>query len=191
VGRLVLAAVITSLLGMASSNSALASCSALIKPSLLSEPLPPSLQPSDAALSEGEPDDSSVIKEPGSCVIPGTVGDSETTCQKEPTLPSLWWAQDQYGGKLLFRWLASPRQANEAHRVDVIVNPQLWSSLGYVDRYKFVTQFGSASSQFGYNSRIFDRRGTCLAAYTCAYDNTGKPSICQTLLPILGRSNLF
>jgi hypothetical protein len=147
--------------------------------------------PSDAALSVGEPDDTILTREPGSCTIPGTVVDSEITCQKEPTLPSLWWAQEQYGGKLLFRWLASPRQTVESRRVDVIVNQQLWSSLGYVDRYKFVTQFGSASSLFGYNSRIFDRRGTCLATYTCTYDGTGQPSVCQALLPVLGRNSLF
>jgi len=173
------------------SHPVLASCDSLIKLSLLTEPLPLSLKPSDALLSAREADNPSVTKEPGSCVIPGTVGDSETTCQKEPTLPSLWWAQDQYGGKLLFQWLASPRQATEPHRVDVVVNQQLWSSLGYVDRYKFATQFGTASSEFGYNSRIFDRRGTCLATYTCAYDTTGKPRICQLLLPIPGRGRLF
>ncbi len=165
-------------------------CEYLTRASLVSDPLAPALLPSDAPFGEGFSEDAVTFQEVGSCAPPGTVVNDNTTCQRESAIPSLWWAKAQYGGKLLVQWFAYPPQVSKPSRVDVMVNQQFWSSIGYLDRYRFVTQFGSAASQFGYNSRIFDRRGTCLAAYTCAYDPMGNATSCQLLLPIVRRGNL-
>jgi hypothetical protein len=171
-------------------HSAWAVCGYLTRASLVSEPLAPALVPSDAPFGEGFSEDAATFQDVGSCAPSGTVVNDNTTCQRQSTIPSLWWAKAQYGGKLLVQWFAYLPQGSRTARVDVMVNQQFWSSIGYLDRYRFVTQFGSAASQFGYNSRVFDQRGTCLAAYTCNYDQTGNATNCQLLLPIVRRSSL-
>lgn len=99
------------------------------------------------------------------------------------TIPSLWWADDQFGGRLVTNWMAYPSDGTTVSRVDVIVNRQLWSLLNYLERYEFVNHFGIAAAQYGYGVRLLDRPNlnNCvvddntderdcaveLAAYTC------------------------
>ncbi len=93
------------------------------------------------------------------------------------TEPSLWWIRDQiaaqnkYSTKLIDNWLAC-KPANEANRVDVLVNSQLWSSLDFFDRYEFIQRFGTVATGFGYNLRVVNPQGNLLAAYTCSYDTS-------------------
>jgi hypothetical protein len=93
------------------------------------------------------------------------------------TLPSLWWirdqvaAQPQFGHKLLEKWLACTDQPQLAGHVDVLVNPQVWTLLDYLDRYEFVHRLGTVTSGYGYNLRIFNRQLTVLAAYTCQFES--------------------
>ncbi|GAC1458824.1 MAG: hypothetical protein NVS2B14_02220 [Chamaesiphon sp.] len=91
-----------------------------------------------------------------------------TISQTQLTIPSLWWAKQQFGGKFVNNWLAYTKE----RRVDLVVNRQLWSLLDYIDRYSFVNEFGSASRDFGYNIRVFNSQGTLLAAYTCDFSPT-------------------
>ena len=89
--------------------------------------------------------------------------------QHELTLPSLWWTQSQFGGKLLENWLAYPGTNGELRRVDMFVDRQLWGLSTYLQRYTFVNQFGSAAKEFGYSLRVFNDRGEPLASYACNF----------------------
>ncbi len=88
--------------------------------------------------------------------------------QTEKSVPSLWLAQKQFGGKLLDRWFIDPGNT----WVIIIVNRQLWSLLDYMERYQFVNRFGTASSEYGYNLRVCNRQGTALAVYSCKGDRS-------------------
>jgi len=116
------------------------------------------------------------LAEKGMCT-PTTPGITNLTInQSELTEPSLWWirdqiaAQDKYGRRLVGSWLACEGK-NEPNRVDVIVNAQLWSLLDFFDRYEFIEKFGTATTGFGYNLRVFDPQGAMLAAYTCDFNS--------------------
>jgi hypothetical protein len=106
-----------------------------------------------------------------------TSGITDTNIQQaELTEPSLWWIRDQlaaqnkYGDRLVNGWLACAG-VEEPNRVDVVVNAQLWSSLDFFDRYEFIQKFGTATTGYGYNLRVFDPQGSILAAYTCNFNS--------------------
>lgn len=107
-----------------------------------------------------------------------------TISQEGLTIPSLWWVREQFGGKLLDNWLAYPENADRPNRVDLIVNRQIWSLLDYLERYRFVNQFGITAKDYGYNTRVFNRQGTLLAAYTCEVGP--EPGFCQIWLDSSG-----
>ncbi|MEG3839939.1 hypothetical protein [Microcoleus sp. herbarium14] len=86
--------------------------------------------------------------------------------QTEKSVPSLWLAQKQFGGKLLDRWFVDRGNT----WVILIVNRQLWSLLDYMERYQFVNRFGTVASEYGYNLRVCNRQGTALAVYSCKGD---------------------
>ena len=86
--------------------------------------------------------------------------------QTQKSIPSLWLAQKQFGGKLLDRWFVDSSDT----WVILIVNRQLWSLLDYMERYQFVNRFGTVASEYGYNLRVCNRQGTALAVYSCKGD---------------------
>jgi hypothetical protein len=89
---------------------------------------------------------------------------ADTISQTHLTIPSLWWAKEQfdiYGGRLISNWLAYP----EEKRIDLIVNRQLWSFMDYVGRYRFVNELGTVARGYGYNLRVFNQQDKCLATY--------------------------
>ncbi|MEG5032907.1 hypothetical protein [Microcoleus sp. AT3-D2] len=86
--------------------------------------------------------------------------------QTEKSVPSLWLAQELFGGKLLDRWFVDPGNT----WVILIVNRQLWSLLDYIERYQFVNHFGTVARDYGYNVRVCNRQGTALAVYSCKDD---------------------
>ncbi|NJK65431.1 MAG: hypothetical protein HC789_00860 [Microcoleus sp. CSU_2_2] len=86
--------------------------------------------------------------------------------QTQKSIPSLWLAQKQFGGKLLDRWFVDPSDT----WVILIVNRQLWSLLDYMERYQFVNRFGTVASEYGYNIQVCNRQGTALAVYSCKGD---------------------
>jgi hypothetical protein len=86
--------------------------------------------------------------------------------QTQKSVPSLWLAQKEFGGKLLDRWFVDPSDT----WVILIVNRQLWSLLDYMERYQFVNRFGTVASEYGYNLRVCNRQGTALAVYSCKGD---------------------
>lgn len=105
---------------------------------------------------------------------PGAVT-STTISPTSITIPSLWWARDQYaaqeqfGSKLVSIWVAYPGEGTQPGRVDFVVNRQLWSLLDYLQRYSFIHEFGTVATGYGYNMRIFDDRSNFLGAYTCDF----------------------
>ncbi|MGJ3248769.1 MAG: hypothetical protein ACFE0I_22185 [Elainellaceae cyanobacterium] len=125
---------------------------------------------------------------------------SDTFSQAEMTIPSLWWADDQFGGKLIENWAAYPITTGDSAHVDLVVNRQIWSLLSYLERYTVLSKFGTSARDFGYSTRIFNRQGEPLAAYLCTFPATvttaSMPS-CQVNLDSSGagafrsRSNPF
>jgi len=98
------------------------------------------------------------------------------------TEPSLWWARQQLRDeKLVADWLALPG----LRRVEVLVNLQLWRSLNYIERYSFVTRFGTVAREYGYELRVFDPQPECLAVYNCLSGNSSLPHCQVDLQPPL------
>ena len=83
--------------------------------------------------------------------------------QTQKSVPSLWRAQKEFGGKLLDRWFVDPSDT----WVVLIVNRQLWSLLDYMERYQFVNRFGNVANEYGYNLRVCNRQGNAVAVYSC------------------------
>jgi hypothetical protein len=92
---------------------------------------------------------------------------ADTIYQKQLTIPSLWWAQEQSENKLLENWIAYPTNNSQPGRVDLIVNEQIWNALEGIERYSFVNHLGSVARSYGYNIRVFNDEKELLAAYTC------------------------
>lgn len=97
---------------------------------------------------------------------------ANTISQTGLTTPSLWWAKQQFGGKLLSNWIAKPGIDDMPSRVDLLVNQQVWTSYNYLDRYAFLNQLGRVAQDFGYSTRVFNAQGELLGAYICNFDST-------------------
>ena len=135
-----------------------------------------------------EPLDTSLLEDKVARTKVGVVA-ADDISQIGLTVPSLWWADRQFGGKLLNTWLAYPGKDQQMPgRVDLIVNRQIWSLLDYLERYEFVNHLGMVASDFRYNLRVFNPQGEQLAAYTC---NFSRPEVvCNILLDASGRGRL-
>ncbi|HEY9621726.1 MAG TPA: hypothetical protein V6C78_15300 [Crinalium sp.] len=106
----------------------------------------------------------------------GSIRTADTISQSGLTSPSLWWTDEQFGGKLLDNWLAYSGSDGTPRRVDLVVNPQVWSLYTYVERYAFVNQFGTAAWNYGYSTRVFTQQQDLLAAYICDPATTSSSS---------------
>lgn len=102
---------------------------------------------------------------------------ANTISQKQLTVPSLWWTQENSENKLLDNWIAYQAQDNQPARVDLIVNQQIWSLLDYLERYEFVNHLGSVARNYGYNIRVFNYQQERLATYTCNFNIS--PALCK------------
>jgi hypothetical protein len=83
------------------------------------------------------------------------------------SMPSLWWTQDQLPNKLVLNWLAYPQKK----RIDLVVNPQFWNNLEYLQRYQLINRYGLVARRYGYNVRIFNLKFSevqPIVAYTCS-----------------------
>lgn len=157
------------------------SCNALFlcltQPSLAQTSVPPhSEAPLDLSLLESD------------ASLDGSVITSNTISQQNLTIPSLWWASEQFGGNLLDDWLAYPGNNTRYARIDVIVNRQNWSLSDYIKRYQFVNHFGSVASDYGYNIRVFNVQKELLATYTCDFSAT--PRLCDMQVQATGKARV-
>jgi hypothetical protein len=117
-------------------------------------------------------------------IAAGSVVTANTISPTGLTRPSLWWADEQFGNKLLNNWCAYPNE----RRIDLIVNRQIWSLLTYLERYAFVNHFGTVARDFQYNVRVFNQQNTPLATYTCNFSAT--PVSCNLQIDTLNRRSL-
>ena len=127
------------------------------------------------------------LLQPGAVPADPTVVTSNRINQIRLTIPSLWWAEEQFGGSLLIDWLAYPGTDGTPKRVDLAVNAQVWSIYNYVERYTFVNHLGTSAADYGYNSRIFDTQGELLAAYICDF-GAGNPGVGEA---VVNRCSVF
>jgi hypothetical protein len=138
------------------------------------------------------------LYEQGQCADRQAGVKHSTIDQARLTIPSLWWTQEQFVARSVYKdqliegWIACPGSGARPGRVDLLVNLQIWSLLTYLERYEFLNQFGPATSQAGYNLRIFNReaaRSVCPAGYQPNLDAAGAgiggplaaPCVCQSL----------
>ena len=100
---------------------------------------------------------------------------------------SIWWAAEQFDpfdGNLVQNWLTNPQK----RQIDLTVNWQLWTSLDYFGRYRFVNQFGTVVRKHGYNLNIFSQKEQCLASYK--YNAVSNPPKWELHLEKLGKDSL-
>ena len=111
----------------------------------------------------------------------------DTVSQEGLTEPSLWWAAQQFGGSLLNTWLAYP----ERQQIDLVINPQVWTPMDYLERHQFVHQMGLVARSQGYNLRVFNRQQPkrLLAAYTCDFQES--PPRCRVDIKRAGPSGML
>lgn len=112
---------------------------------------------------------------------------ANTICQQQLTIPSLWWANAQFGDKLLENWLTYPADGTVAARIDLVVNRQNWSLTDYLERYAFVNHFGTVARDYGYNVRVFNYQRELLATYTC---NATSPRLCSIQVEATGKAQV-
>jgi hypothetical protein len=117
---------------------------------------------------ETEPPDLRLLQ-PEAVPPDGSVVTADTISQTALTVPSLWWADEQFGGKLLNSWFAFTGSDGSTRRVDLIVNQQIWSLYNYLERYTFINHLGTTARDFGYSTRIYNQQLEPLAAYVCEF----------------------
>lgn len=127
------------------------------------------------------------LLEPGAS-LDDSVITSDTISQNKLTSPSLWWAKEQFGGKLLDNWLAYPASGRLAGRIDLVVNRENWSLLNYLERYEFVNHFGTVARDYGYNVRVFNYQKELLATYTCNFSTN--PRLCNIQVEAAGKAHV-
>jgi hypothetical protein len=116
-----------------------------------------------------EPLDVEMLKDSNPQKSPGVI--TADSIERFPgfrkSMPSLWWTQDQLPNKLILNWLAYPQKK----RIDLVVNPQFWNNLEYLERYQLVNRYGLIARRYGYNVRIFNLKfneAKPIVAYTCS-----------------------
>lgn len=92
------------------------------------------------------------------------------------TLPGLWWANQQFGDKMVIDWFVYRRPENSSSQVRAIIRPDLWSRYTYLERYAFLKRFGATTSAAGYHLLVLDRQNYLLGSYTCEFPSRAKPA---------------
>jgi hypothetical protein len=101
---------------------------------------------------------------------------SETPSQKSLTLPSLWWANELFGDKMVLNWFTYPQAQASNSQIRLVIRPDLWSRYTYLERYAFLRRFGASTSAAGYHLMILDRQNYPLGAYICEFSTQIKPA---------------
>lgn len=127
-----------------------------------------------------------LVPPPSEASLDSGVVTAKTISQQNLTIPSLWWANEQFGGNLLDNWLAYPADGTNAAHIDLVVNQQ-WSLIDYLERYEFVNHFGTVAQDYGYNVRVFNEQEELLATYTCG---SKTPRLCNLQLEATGRARV-
>ncbi|MBV9389738.1 MAG: hypothetical protein JOZ78_25225 [Chroococcidiopsidaceae cyanobacterium CP_BM_ER_R8_30] len=116
----------------------------------------------------------------------GNVNPGETISTGEAKNPGLWWAKAQFGDDVLDSWLIYPSGSTTPGQINLLVNPQNWSSLDYIERYAFINHFGTVARSHGYNLKVLDAQKKTLASYICDFSQT--PLSCNVQLQPVTRT---
>jgi hypothetical protein len=100
----------------------------------------------------------------------------QTPSKSSLTLPSLWWANEQFGDKMVLNWFTYPQAQASNSQVRLVVRSDLWSRYTYLERYAFLRQFGASTSAAGYHLMVLDRQNYPLGAYICEFSPQVKPA---------------
>lgn len=143
-----------------------------------------SAQTSSGPTASPEPLETELLK-PDATLARRDVITANTISQTGITTPSLWWAKEQFGGKLINNWIAY----QDKKRIDLVVNSQLWTLLDYMGRYGFIHKFGTAAKDYNYNLRVFNQQAALVGSYTCNYGTT-QPDCSIKVLDTFGQDSL-
>jgi len=129
-------------------------------------------------------------KPPKPCFSEDAVLPFPPLSQTEPSLPSLWLAQQLYGGKILQNWYIENSMVQLYPNlyldslVTLVVDRENWNAERYLGQYVFVNQFANITRGYGYNLRVCNLQGDLLAYYYCDFTNT--PLNCQVQIRSTG-----
>jgi hypothetical protein len=113
--------------------------------------------------------------------LPKHIITADTVSQTNMTLPSLWWASEQFPRKLVTNWMANTQDK----QIYVLVNPQYWNGMDYVERYRLIDRFGQTATSYGYTSLQFcTSQKTNLGHYKCDRAN------CAIAIETIGQEGL-
>ncbi len=110
--------------------------------------------------------------------------------QTEPSIPSLWLAQQLYGGKILQNWYIENSMVQLYPNlyldslVTLVVDRENWNAERYLGQYVFVNQFANITRGYGYNLRVCNLQGDLLAYYYCDFKTS--PLNCQVQIRSTG-----
>ena len=138
--------------------------------------------PDRVSLSTGERENTAQVER-----ITNNTTNNSVESTSDITQTSFWWAAEQFDpfdGKLVQKWLANPQK----HQINLVVNWQLWTLLDYLDRYRFVNQFGTVARKYGYSLSVFNQNERCLATYK--YNFVSNPPKWELYLENLGKDSL-
>jgi hypothetical protein len=102
---------------------------------------------------------------------------ANTPSETSLTVPGLWWANQQFGDKMLTNWFAYRRPEDHSSQVRAVIRPDLWSRYTYLERYAFLKRFGATTSAAGYHLLVLDQQNYLLGSYTCEFPNNVKPAL--------------
>lgn len=108
--------------------------------------------------------------------LPTPQVNAETPSDWSLTVPGLWWANQQFGDKMVMNWFAYRQPQARNSQVRAIVRPDLWSRYTYFERFAFLKRFGLTTSAAGYHLLVLDRQNYLLGAYTCQFPAQVQPA---------------
>ncbi|NCJ08578.1 hypothetical protein GS597_19105 [Synechococcales cyanobacterium C] len=94
---------------------------------------------------------------------------AERPSQQGLTVPSLWLAVEQFGGKTVRTWRAYPPNEAGERQIRVVVRPELWTRYNYFERYAFLSKLSTAASRYGYSLLLVDRQNFLLGGFACNF----------------------
>ncbi|MGB8699805.1 MAG: hypothetical protein WCD18_10345 [Thermosynechococcaceae cyanobacterium] len=100
----------------------------------------------------------------------------KTPSPERLTIPEIWWADQQFGDKMVVNWFAYRRPQDDKSQVRLVVRPDLWSRYSFLERYAFLKHFGLVTSAAGYQLIVLDRQNYPLGAYTCQFPTGTQPA---------------
>lgn len=102
------------------------------------------------------------------------------------TVPSLWWAAEQFGQGIVRDWQSYNATARHPNLVQLTVESQLWRQLTVLNRYALVSHFATVTRDFGYQLLVFDSQSNPIAAYICNFDQV-RPNYLEGVRDAQGR----